>query len=237
MFPDCTFLDKSIQFRAGILYFNPLAPRGARRHTCEPFSLSHLFQSTRPAWGETLYSQSHHGLPLYFNPLAPCGARRAVLWTLIRLLHFNPLAPCGARRPGGQTSRLHPPTFQSTRPVRGETATPASTMRGSTSFQSTRPVRGETARSSTASPMYCSFQSTRPVRGETALLLALPLHLASFQSTRPVRGETGKGVLLEPIYNISIHAPRAGRDAAEIDGVYNRLKFQSTRPVRGETQQ
>ncbi len=38
-------------------------------------------------------------------------------------------------------------------------------------------------------------------------------------------------------YNISIHPPRAGRDAIRAGMNNNRLAFQSTRPVRGGTAQ
>ena len=81
---------------------------------------------------------------LYFNPLAPCGARRkrvgfysyetnisihspragrdrSTFRLVFQLLYFNPLAPCGARH----CSLFPQPSyssFQSTRPVRGETS-------------------------------------------------------------------------------------------------------------------
>ena len=79
-----------------------------------------------------------------FNPLAPCGARLARLLRpadhlvisihspragrdrlpsgyTIAARHFNPLAPCGARL-SRHTRCAAPNLFQSTRPVRGETA-------------------------------------------------------------------------------------------------------------------
>ena len=77
-----------------------------------------------------------------FNPRAPCGAR---LYS-----HFNP-NPCGK-------------------------------------FQSTRPVRGATASGHSFCPVTL-FQSTRPVRGATCSMRLVHL-LAQFQSTRPVRGAT-----------------------------------------------
>ena len=60
-----------------------------------------------------------------------------------------------------------------------------------------------------------TFQSTRPVRGATIFSPASVL-LALFQSTRPVRGATVQ-MLQDVLANeISIHAPRAGRDCSDV---------------------
>ena len=56
-----------------------------------------------------------------------------------------------------------------------------------------------------------------------------------FQSTRPVRGATADYVLGIPKGLISIHAPRAGRDACIPLFSSVLSAFQSTRPVRGAT--
>ena len=78
------------------------------------------------------------------------------------------------------------------------------------------------------------FQSTRPVRGATTLR-ETARRAGRFQSTRPVRGAM-------PIFPrcgvdrlISIHAPRAGRDAMFGNMQTESTLFQSTRPVRGAT--
>ena len=55
------------------------------------------------------------------------------------------------------------------------------------------------------------FQSTRPVRGATYVDWT-GKRKKKFQSTRPVRGATHPARRLHPRRNISIHAPRAGRD-------------------------
>ena len=55
------------------------------------------------------------------------------------------------------------------------------------------------------------FQSTRPVRGATYRLCRRYV-LDAFQSTRPVRGATSMTEAQRQAYEISIHAPRAGRD-------------------------
>ena len=103
---------------------------------------------------------------------------------------------------------------------------------------------------------YLIFQSTRPVRGAT-LREQPEYRLSVFQSTRPVRGATWHDAALKRLLGISIHAPRAGRDADHHrllhrvcnfnprapcgarhdvmcrDSLYT--AFQSTRPVRGAT--
>ena len=56
-----------------------------------------------------------------------------------------------------------------------------------------------------------------------------------FQSTRPVRGATLIAVNRAPHVAISIHAPRAGRDASSRSSMIAPSEFQSTRPVRGAT--
>ena len=56
-----------------------------------------------------------------------------------------------------------------------------------------------------------------------------------FQSTRPVRGATKALCDLGVCVDISIHAPRAGRDAGCGDNLPALIQFQSTRPVRGAT--
>ena len=102
-----------------------------------------------------------------------------------------------------------------------------------------------------------SFQSTRPVRGATRHDPEAAAYYAKFQSTRPVRGATVAVLPVLALLDISIHAPRAGRDAdhrahAPRPRHFNprapcgarppcaqsssaSRQFQSTRPVRGAT--
>ena len=57
-----------------------------------------------------------------------------------------------------------------------------------------------------------------------------------FQSTRPVRGATPRDRRTGRIAQVSIHAPRAGRDKQKRLSCAQVKTFQSTRPVRGATQ-
>ena len=83
-----------------------------------------------------------------------------------------------------------------------------------TTFQSTRPMRGAT-RSYLRLLLPILFQSTRPMRGAT--IWKDTIHPAlTFQSTRPVWGATRlqQGCGKPP--DVSIHAPRVGRDPGEL---------------------
>ena len=147
---------------------------------------------------------------------------------------FNPRAPYGARHRREQRgSRKH--GFQSTRPVRGATASASATCAAFKMFQSTRPVRGATAEGIGGSRIdVVSIHAPRTGRDlGVAVLIAHtvvsihaprtgrdsdPLGQATctvgFQSTRPVRGATGTAAAATATPTVSIHAPRTGRDAA-----------------------
>ena len=60
------------------------------------------------------------------------------------------------------------------------------------------------------------FQSTLPVRGATRGSMELPLILRPFQSTLPLRGATRCWRDVCPDGHISIHAPLAGSDQAQV---------------------
>ena len=147
--------------------------------------------------------------------------------------YFNPRAPCGAR-PIRRLKGSTPPIFQSTRPVRGATLkagkiTPAQKISihapragrdehderrraGRDYFNPRAPCGARPYTLKTTAPSM-TFQSTRPVRGATLLYQRERRRGRIFQSTRPVRGATGRGADRDDHLRISIHAPRAGRDA------------------------
>ena len=149
---------------------------------------------------------------------------------------------------------------------------------GSGGFQSTRPVRGGTSKSrSVIKGITISIHPPRAGRDSVDVIVIQRINdfnppapcgaglvfsdinfiQAVFQSTRPVRGGTYIAGYSSPIYRISIHPPRAGRDGicriggrvtrisihpprAGRDGIKDFLgihspSFQSTRPVRGGT--
>ena len=60
--------------------------------------------------------------------------------------------------------------------------------------------------------MFLSHFNPRAPRG-ARLCIRTTLEVRTlFQSTRPARGATGRGLIPSPLYFISIHAPREGRD-------------------------
>ena len=188
--------------------FNPRAPCGARHGWRRRGSLPASFQSTRPVWGATNDKRiimprmriSIHaprvGRDLrparrlrrapHFNPRAPCGARRRPRAESGWLRNFNPRAPCGARQARG---------------------------RGSLSSVYFNPRAPCGARLPTL-PRPCtpSYFNPRAPCGARRSERARRASRWQFQSTRPVWGATASNEQKDMNIQISIHAPRVGRD-------------------------
>ena len=175
-------------------YFNPRAPCGARLS----LSLQELaelpFQSTRPVRGATSAMDKRIAHLNDFNPRAPCGARLRGLDEFSLSLQISIHAPRAGRDGEVHTAPVTYKAFQSTRPVRGATGMAADIS-----------VSGQ-------------FQSTRPVRGATLTFAKTLLTTTDFNPRAPCGArllfwERGS----EPL-DISIHAPRAGRDEGDYGG-------------------
>ncbi len=82
-------------------------------------------------------------------------------------------------------------------------------------FQSTRPVWGATIRRRMNELCRPFFQPPRPVWGATRHPRYDPFEFW-FQSTRPVWGATSEIAKLEAEIEVSIHAPRVGRDTSGV---------------------
>ena len=146
-----------------------------------------------------------------FNPLSPCGERLCQNDDAISAtVYFNPLSPCGERR----TCRLSAfilSIFQSTLPMRGETAKAHIRARRCSNFNPLSPcgerrslrVVGDTARE-------ISIHS--PHAGRDMFKSIGDIINGLFQSTLPMRGETSKIDCAAAGITISIHSPHAGRD-------------------------
>ena len=146
-----------------------------------------MFQSTRPVRGATGSDVKTSPIPLV-SIHAPRAGRDHDFSPFQKCFTcFNPRAPCGARH------IYHDVSFSIL------------------AFQSTRPVRGATDLG-TSLEINLAFQSTRPVRGATKYNITHTA-LNVFQSTRPVRGATHRTRQSTYRLTVSIHAPRAGRDA------------------------
>ena len=181
--------------------------------------------------GAPPFSMSALYIIMNFNPRAPCGARRQRRRSSSLRQGFNPRAPCGARR--RRQSLLHGLSmFQSTRPVWGATVSAvlallkwrvsihaprvgrdregSSLQAWSRSFNPRAPCGARPLRFKIALTT-AEFQSTRPVWGATQEVFRI-MFFNKFQSTRPVWGATKSMLSSNNTNQVSIHAPRVGRD-------------------------
>ena len=150
------------------------------------------------------------------------------------MVYFNPPAPCGAG-PDCVPPSPEGEEFQSTRPVRGGTTKRRSWQSWRSYFNPPAPCGAGPAPRRTPRPP-CDFNPPAPC------------------------GAGHEAVILPPGCTISIHPPRAGRDALAVSGGVSAMRdfnppapcgagrcgvhrtwtfwgFQSTRPVRGGTSQ
>ena len=169
----------------------------------------------------------------YFNPRAPCGARPdccSVRSCYHRIsihaprvgrdsdieprpsppLDFNPRAPCGAR-PFHTWNTAKLDIFQSTRPVWGATSHTYGMRGGKKNFNPRAPCG--------ARLWFHSHKS----RGRY------------FNPRAPCGARRRSATVSWASINISIHAPRVGRDHAPPAQRRRQELFQSTRPVWGAT--
>ena len=199
------------EFMLNDFNFNPRAPCGARQSP---------IVSATPT--------------VDFNPRAPCGAR---LWAGVS----NPVrrdisihAPRVGRDDKMPDCNTCKAKFQSTRPVWGATCRKCEhLLYVEISIHAPRVGRDSIMPAAIESVIYFNprapcgarrlqprldrkmarFQSTRPVWGATVTILGLGLRARLFQSTRPVWGATCYQPAFEDGGDISIHAPRVGRDS------------------------
>jgi len=168
-----------------------------------------VFQSTRPARGATVQVCGEPGAKSVsiHAPRAGRDADARGVGAVVR--RFNSRAPRGAR-PGQRFTVDFGFEFQSTRPARGATDV-GGYNESAKRFQSTRPARGATTLPDGSTHVFL-FQSTRPARGATPQALAGAPVRGSFNPRAP-RGARRLKHWLEHLYaEVSIHAPRAGRD-------------------------
>ena len=187
----------------------------------------------RPARGATFTASGSFSAGIFQSTRPVRGATRLQRGEITGDQAFQSTRPVRGATPHFRFHDLRH-IFQSTRPMRGATRMMLA-ERGVFSFQSTRPMRGATVgndlfgmtadsisihapragRDNVAhgdEPPQRNFNPRAPCGARPAVSLeGIPLSV--FQSTRPVRGATPdpKGRL--QAVPISIHAPRAGRDA------------------------
>ena len=148
-----------------------------------------LFQSTRPVWGATPRRAKLWPRPKSFNPRAPCGARPGWLSAFGTRLSFNPRAPCGARR---KLARIKATALLVSihAPRVGRDEQPAVVMVPKSSFNPRAPC-GARPGSAPSRPIGFCFNPRAPCGA---------------------RHENSAG--LHAFMQVSIHAPRVGRDGA-----------------------
>ena len=208
--------------------FNPRAPRGARQLIPSKHTMANLFQSTRPAWGATRSEAGSAQTWWRFNPRAPRGARR--FWQSIDCFgtSFNPRAPRGARLAASRHVHLaaivsiHAPRVGRD-PKRGLDHVLLEV------FQSTRPAWGATPTNASHAEIGGGFNPRAP-RGARLEGDILSVRATSFQSTRPAWGATDLRRSIDQPLNVSIHAPRVGRDPAHPPAAVFRRCFNPRAP-------
>ena len=191
------------------------------------------FQSTRPVRGATTPS-TRRTVPSKFQSTRPVrGATKACL-AENRSLKISIHAP-RAGRDNKAFEGQHPTYISIHAPRAGRDTHSTRSSATPSLFQSTRPVRGAT---SFVEPTYAqlkiSIHAPRAGRDCTSGFLTgtsqnfnprapcgarrtrepIWIGVTTFQSTRPVRGATDTADIQKVIHCISIHAPRAGRDAS-----------------------
>ena len=186
--------------------------RGATCNLCRVLS-RHTISIHAPRVGCDVLHAIELCLISDFNPRTPCGVRPAPFRKpRRRMLNFNPRTPCGVRPGTGDAVPDHQ-DFNPRTPcgVRLRSGIPAI---ASGTFQSTHPVRGATRTQSVRRCCKCNFNPRTPCGVRRCRSRPTRRSRRTFQSTHPVRGATRSRAEDQAGQEISIHAPRAGCDAA-----------------------
>ena len=219
---------------AATCHFNPLAPRGARPTTRLGLPSLRIFQSTRPAWGETV-------VIVYIRVF------------LVISIH----SPRVGRDHFDLFNMAANIEFQSTRPAWGETCLSCQlSARVIISIHSPRvgrdlgllivksdninfnPLapRGARPRSGSRHSGWTPYFNPLAPRGARRLSMRCSQTAWRFQSTRPAWGETRTGFTpSRSESNFNPLAPRGARLSNQPHFQGASLFFQSTRPAWGET--
>ena len=176
-------------------YFNPRSPCGERRCRSVGVAVHGSISIHAPRAGSDLFQRMEKGSYLYFNPRSPCGERHSVLQTLL-------------------TTAL----FQSTLPVRGATLLlTVEVQKNSISIHA--PRAGSDVSCYAVLFNRIDFNPRSPC-GERPKIYNRISRKERFQSTLPVRGATAYSEGYTDGSNISIHAPRAGSDTADVRSLH-----------------
>ena len=192
-------------------YFNPRTPCGARRQIHQDHRLTMEFQSTRPMRGATNSSFQRYFFCHYFNPRAPCGARRRNCNSMGQVHKISIHAPHAGRDCQAAHREPYCTNFNPRAPCGARLDVLFLHALTRCDFNPRAPCGARRFRYVTVAFVW-SFQSTRPMRGATFYIL--PTMRARDISIHAPRAGRDGGVALPllVLHPISIHAPRAGRD-------------------------
>ena len=119
-------------------------------------------------------------------------------------------------------------------PLAGRDRSPTLATGSSRIFQPTRPLRGATTRHIQRFARTLYFNPRAPCGARRSLGWVIS-STSIFHPTRPLRGATADDDAHGLIFEISTHAPLAGRDEHRVCMEVCEYLFQPTRPLRGAT--
>ena len=217
--------------------FNPRAPYGARLPSTVSFRVPPVFQSTRPVRGRDLSARPvpvRHVVSIH----APRAGRDFAGWFWLMGYHaFQSTRPVRGATTLRECRRnrilvsIHAPragrdfrkadfawgiSVSIHAPRAGRDLDAPCHRHEHQRFQSTRPVRGATRRTCIVGNSARGFNPRAPC-GARPIWVQVLLSCCVFQSTRPVRGATVHLHRVRQLGQVSIHAPRAGRDGTVHD--------------------
>ena len=193
------------------------------------------FQPTRPLRGATRPSSVPASRPnRRFQPTRPLRGATSVDSGPSFASEFQPTRPLRGATVLGRRRLDHLPPISTHAPLAGRDFLRLSRGLSGGNFNPRAPcgARRDCAGSSEPSIL---FQPTRPLRGATPSRSSWTARAARFQPTRPLRGATAAHALGLALFEISTHAPLAGRDNGKAYDWGDVDLFQPTRPLRGAT--
>ena len=191
-------------------YFNPLSPHGERRGAELEVTHAFVFQSTLPAWGETISLQFLTAKDKFQSTL-PAWGETALAPARPDLDAISIHSPRMGRDRWGRSAPWPTGKISIHSPRMGRDISGRSAARSVKRFQSTLPAWGET-RPVGSTFSRCIFQSTLPAWGETSRACRRSGQCPYFNPLSPHGERHTKGDRSHGIYHISIHSPRMGRD-------------------------
>ena len=214
--------------------FNPRAPCGARRICLAVYAAKIRISTHAPLAGRDLRRRDRSAAGTGISTHAPLAGRDKMGYKYTRVGEdFNPRAPCGARlsiasiTSSGSLISTHAP-------LAGRDTWVLSLLLSMRYFNPRAPcgARPRSPRWLCASGGY--FNPRAPC-GARHGMSDYQCVLTLFQPTRPLRGATPLGRDARVQFDISTHAPLAGRDRARRSARRTMTIFQPTRPLRGAT--